>query len=149
VNSILPYQRFKIMTEKLLIVDDNEADIDLLEEAIKEVGNGWEIHRASSGKEALSLIKEGLTPTLIILDLNMPNMSGMEVLDNIRQQGLRIPIIVYSTSASKIDINKAYDLYASCYVIKPDGDNIMKKLTCMVGFWLHLACHPGSEEINI
>ena len=104
------------MSDKVLIVDDDVAIRRLLSKVITT--NGLEPESAGSGEEALELIKSS-SYQLILLDINMKNMDGFQVIKRIRQQGLTIPIIVISGRNEDYDALYGLDLGADDYIMKP------------------------------
>jgi len=115
------------MSIEVLLVEDNPGDARLTREAFRAVNDNVHVSVAADGVEAMAFLrKEGLhidapRPALILLDLNLPRMSGREVLACIKEdQELRaIPTIVLSSSDADLDIHMANLLQASCYVTKP------------------------------
>jgi CheY-like chemotaxis protein len=81
----------------VLVVDD-EPDVLLLTRVILE-GAGWQVQEALSGERALTLLREGEVPDVVLLDLRMPGMDGWQVLDELAQAGLEMPVIVFSAHA--------------------------------------------------
>lgn len=112
---------------EILLVEDNPADIMLTEEAFEEAHFPHHLHTARDGVEALRFLRrEGPyaacpRPDVILMDLNMPRMGGLEVLDILKVDGdLRsIPVIVLTTSRAESDIWRSYDLHANAYIPKP------------------------------
>lgn len=110
----------------ILLVEDNPADVFLVEEAFGEVGFAGTLHVARDGQEALDLVRGdggGVTvvPDLILLDLNLPRLSGLEVLRALKSDArLRlIPVVVLTTSSAPQDVRRCYDLHANSYCTKP------------------------------
>lgn len=81
----------------VLVVDD-EPDVLLLTRVILE-GAGWQVQEAQSGERALTLLREGRAPDVMLLDLRMPGMDGWQVLDELADAGLELPVIVFSAHA--------------------------------------------------
>lgn len=104
------------MSDKVLIVDDDIAIRKLLSKVITT--NGLEPQTASSGLEALELIKSH-SYKLILLDINMTDIDGFQVIKRIRQQGLNVPIIVVSGRNEDYDALYGLDLGADDYIMKP------------------------------
>ncbi|MFA9376617.1 MAG: response regulator transcription factor [Lachnotalea sp.] len=104
------------MSDKVLIVDDDIAIRKLLSKVITT--NGLEPHTASSGLEALELIKLH-SYKLILLDINMTDIDGFQVIKRIRQQGLNVPIMVVSGRSEDYDALYGLDLGADDYILKP------------------------------
>lgn len=112
---------------EILLVEDNPADILLTEEAFEEAHFPHRLHLARDGIEALSFLRRhgphagAPTPDVILLDLNMPRMGGLEVLDVLKaDDALRnIPVVVLTTSRAESDIWRSYNLHANAYIPKP------------------------------
>jgi CheY-like chemotaxis protein len=112
---------------EILLVEDNPADILLTEEAFGEAHFLHRLHVARDGVEALSFLRRQgphahvPTPDVILLDLNMPRMGGLEVLDVLKaDHALRnIPVVVLTTSRAESDIWRSYNLHANAYIPKP------------------------------
>src|ERR1035437_1265110 len=111
----------------ILMVEDNEGDVLLTTEALKEAKVVTDLHVVRDGVEAIDFLyrKGGYSasprPDLILLDLNLPRRDGRQVLAEIKNDpGLRhIPVVVLTSSSAEQDIVKAYDLHANCYIVKP------------------------------
>ena len=116
---------FASFTRPVLLVEDNPVDIDLTKRAFarRKLTNPIEVAR--DGEEALAYIprwKAGEpTPLLILLDLKLPRVSGLEVLAQWKAQAVSraIPVVVLSSSAEDKDIQAAYHLGANSYIVKP------------------------------
>lgn len=105
----------------ILLVEDNPADISLTKEALNRNEIVNEIHVVHNGVEALNFLEKKHRPDLIFLDLNLPKMTGLEVLKELKEHEKykRIPVIILTISTNEEDLIKAYDLHANCYVNKP------------------------------
>ena len=106
---------------RILLVEDNPADISLTKEALNRNEIVNEIYVVHNGVEALNFLEKKHRPDLIFLDLNLPKMTGLEVLKEIKEHKKykRIPVIILTISTNEEDLIKAYDLHANCYVNKP------------------------------
>ena len=112
---------------EILLVEDDPADVQLAEEALKEARVPTHLSVVGDGAAALAYLRgEGEytqvpLPDLILLDLKTPKKGGLEVLAEIKADKAlrRIPVVVLTTSDAPEDIAKAYDLQASCYITKP------------------------------
>lgn len=110
------------MYTSLLLVDDDSDDLLLFNEALNEIKIAVSYEFAADGNEALKkLTVSGTLPQLIFLDLNMPMMHGFECLKKIKATASlkTIPVIIFTTSSSPLDINTAKHLGASAYFCKP------------------------------
>lgn len=106
----------------IFLADDDLDDQGLFADALKDIDNGIALVTAVNGLEALSVAK-GLNepPDFIFLDMNMPLMNGMQCLMELKKLPLmtEVPVIIYSTSSYKKDIEKARLAGAADYIIKP------------------------------
>ncbi len=140
---------------KVLLVEDNAADVLLVEEAMQEAGVNAELTVAIDGEAALAaltgserLAAEAL-PQLVLLDLNLPRVSGWDVMTTIRSDRAvrHIPILVLSTSSSRADINRAYRSGASCYVVKPmDFGDFVQAIRATAEFWFRTTALPTADD---
>lgn len=112
---------------RILIVEDNPADIRLTKVAIKKSEIGCQLDVVTDGVEALNFLKKlGKyskvdLPDLILLDLNLPKKNGLEVLKEIKEDEdlKRIPVVVLTISSNEEDLIKAYNLHVNSYINKP------------------------------
>ena len=112
---------------KILLVEDNLADIRLTEQAFTESKTKTMLYNVKDGVEAINFLRKSgkytkvCRPDLILLDLNLPKKNGLEVLKDIKQDEdlKRIPVVVLTISANEEDLIKAYDLHANAFVNKP------------------------------
>lgn len=135
----------------ILLVEDNEGDIVLTLEALKEAKLKNKISVVRDGEEALQfLYKEGRfsvedLPQLILLDINLPKIDGKEVLMRVKSDPdlKKIPIVILTTSSSERDILEAYDNYANCYITKPvDLDQFLAVIHTVEDFWISIVQLP-------
>jgi CheY-like chemotaxis protein len=104
----------------ILYVDDDPEDIEIFMEAIKENDSSIKCLIAQNGKEAMDLLHSDLLPDFIFLDINMPVINGSAVLTEIRKDSRfkNIPVVMYSTSMSQIDIDEYRQMGANHFLIK-------------------------------
>ncbi len=135
----------------ILIVDDSQSDVDLLIETFNHLEMKSKLSIAGDGEQALRYLeKQGEytgadTPDLIILDYNLPNINGMEVLKFIKtHERLKvIPVIMLTTSDAEEDIKNAYDNHVNCFCSKPKNlKNYIHLINLLDQFWLHLVKLP-------
>lgn len=135
----------------ILLVEDNEGDIFLTLEALKESKIENKVSIARDGQEALDFIfktngfEQQTTPDLIILDVNLPKKSGHEVLLELKQHDnyKKIPVVILSTSSSKKDIDLSYQNYANCYITKPaEVADFLKTIASIQNYWFETASLP-------
>ena len=133
----------------ILLVDDNPADVVLMQEAL--TGSKSCIHNVADGKQAMAYVNRtgqyasAPRPDLMFLDLNLPKKDGRTVLAEIKGDAkLRsIPIIVFSTSRSVMEIFRSYELGANCYVSKPGNlEDYFQTVKTIEGFWFGSASLP-------
>ena len=124
----------------IFIVDDSPTDIELTTIALEATGREIVVRFATDGKSALAMLRNGLrVPALILLDLKMPGMDGIEVLREIRTDDrLRdLPVVVVTSSALESDRADAFAAGASGYIQKPLAlDQFGKDLESVVQRWL-------------
>ena len=133
---------------EILLVEDNPADVRLVTEVLDDPLVNITV--AENGEEALAVLKgdafnQPLWPDLILLDLNMPKMGGLEVLSEIKKDPqLRIiPVVVLTTSQREEDVVKSYDLQASGYLRKPmDLIEFMDLIKAVRDYWLKFTTSP-------
>jgi len=135
----------------ILVIEDNPGDVRLIKEALKESSIKATLYILGDGSTAIRFLDESkqepfLTlPSLILLDLNFPRRSGLDILRHIKADDAlkRIPVIVLSSSQNPDDIAKAYDLHANCYLTKPvDFEPFINIVKAVEYFWLQLAKLP-------
>jgi CheY-like chemotaxis protein len=136
------------MRDRILQIDDNPDDVTLLRLAFERAGLLVEIDPATDGGKAIRLLQEAdasSAPVCVLTDLRLPTKSGLEVLAWIRSQPelKRLPVIVFTCSLSPDDINKAYDLGANSYLIKPsDLDSLVELARTIAQYWLRANTRP-------
>lgn len=140
---------------EILLVEDNEGDARLALEAMRDSRLANTVHRVRDGEEAMDfLLRRGAFPDaprpgLILLDLNLPRMNGIEVLAEIKKDPslLRIPVVILTASSAEEDIVKSYDLHANCFVTKPLGLEQFAKVTRSIeDFWFGIVQLPESSS---
>ncbi|MEM8798616.1 MAG: response regulator [Pseudomonadota bacterium] len=136
----------------ILLVEDNPGDVVLTRESLNECKIDSNITVASDGVQALSVLDrsktegEGAFPDIILLDLNLPKLSGFAVLNAIKTDGIlkRIPVMVLSSSQAPEDIIRCYDYHANCYVRKPNSiDGYINFARRIDEFWFSFAKLPS------
>lgn len=135
----------------ILLVDDSLEDSELTREAMASTNIPLAMHVMSNGIEALKfLYKEGKyagapRPSMILLDLNLPRKSGIEVLAEIKaDKNLNeIPVLIFTTSQAESDIQACYSLHANCFIPKPlDFKDLLKIARLIEGFWFGIVKLP-------
>jgi CheY-like chemotaxis protein len=139
----------------ILLVEDDPTDFRLIQRAFGKLNNGFRMFRLTNGDEVVSYLSgDGPyenraahpIPAVVLLDLKIPRRSGFEVLEWLRGQpsGLnRLPVIVLTSSRHSTDINRAYDLGANSYLVKPDSGTQLDELVEQFRtYWLGLNEFP-------
>ncbi|HET7060634.1 MAG TPA: response regulator [Nitrosospira sp.] len=112
-------------TAPIMLVEDNPMDVDLTRRAFSRHNLTNHIEVARDGQEALELIENWSTcnrvPSVVLLDLKLPKISGLEVLRFIRSHAgyKSVPVVVLTSSSEDRDIHEAYSLGANSYIVKP------------------------------
>ncbi|MDO6720728.1 response regulator [Psychrosphaera sp. 1_MG-2023] len=124
----------------LLLVDDDQDDIYFFKQAVKKVALPINLSTYRDGKEICDYlaVNKDCENSIVLLDLNMPGIGGLETLRIIRQSlGLiTLPVLIYTTSKNVKDIEESYKIGASSYIKKLDTINeIAAFLKSVVGFW--------------
>jgi len=136
---------------EILLVDDNPADLDLEREVLSKSVRPSHIASVKDGEQALAFLRrqgehrDAPRPDLVVLDLNLPRRDGRQVLAEVKTDPeLRtIPIVVFTTSSSRQDIMRSYELGANCYVSKPGSlQDFFSAVRSIEQFWFGCATVP-------
>ena len=139
----------------ILLVEDNQGDARLLQELLLETNKCARLHVVSDGAEAMDFLRyqgryvDAPRPQLILLDLNLPEIHGHDVLSLVKANPhlQSIPIIVLTSSEAESDIVTSYQLKASCYLRKPAElqkfESLVKSLN---DFWLTRVKFPAKGQ---
>ena len=121
---------------KIVLADDDESDRLLFREAFGELKAKTRIHTVNNGTQLMEYLVKNVAdlPDLVFLDLNMPRKNGLECLKEIKsnKKYQDISIAIYSTSASKTDIDETFSNGANVYIKKPSDFGILKQLLTKV-----------------
>ncbi|MEO6548271.1 MAG: response regulator [Ferruginibacter sp.] len=138
----------------ILLVEDNEGDIILTREALKIGITFNEISVVRDGEQAIRFFsKEGIynevkRPDLVLLDINLPRVDGIEVLNFVKTNAefKAIPVIMLTTSTSEKDVLKCYENHANCYISKPvDLDKFFEVVQKVEHFWNSIVHLPKNN----
>jgi CheY-like chemotaxis protein len=135
-----------VKIKTILLAEDNPKDVELTLEAMAENNLANQVIVVHDGVEALEYLRcEGKyasrkpeNPAIVLLDIKMPRMGGIEVLRNIRSDPKlkRIPVIILTSSREEEDLNQSYDLGVNAYVVKPVGfQQFINAVKQIGGFW--------------
>lgn len=134
---------------EILLVEDSEADILLTVEAFAEAGVCNNLTIARDGVEALEMLRSPGSqprPDVILLDINMPRMNGLELLNELKRdpEFMTIPVIMLTTSAAEEDIMRSYQSFAASYVVKPvEFDRFFQAIQALGRYMLSVVRVPA------
>ncbi len=133
----------------ILIIDDNPGDIRLTQEILKSSKFDSKLVAIYNGEEAIAYLTKAIAnktlPNLIILDLNLPRLNGIEVLEIIKSDSVLklLPVVILTSSEADYDIHKSYQNHANLYLTKPVAfDEYFKVVTNIEKFWFSIAKLP-------
>jgi CheY-like chemotaxis protein len=137
---------------QILLIEDNPADIRLIEEGFREAKVHNVVNAVANGRDALDYLHrreshaDARRPDLVLLDLNLPGISGHAVLEEIKQDDAlkAIPVVVLTSSESEGDIARAYAAHANCFISKPvDFASLIGIVARIEDFWFSLVRFPA------
>jgi len=140
-----PVLKHSVPLRPLLIVEDNDMDLDLCLQAFTDHSVSNQILTCRDGEEALQFIDahtapdDPQLPLLVLLDLRLPKVDGIDVLRHARQHPVwkQVPFIVITTSRDSSDITRAYELGANSYIVKPvDFKSFAEVIKNIKVFWI-------------
>lgn len=138
----------------ILLVEDNEAHAELVIRGMRDQQVANRIHHVLDGEQALDYLfmrgsytdpEKNPRPNLVLLDLRLPRVDGLEVLKTIKTTPalLRIPVVILTSSDAENDVVKSYDYHANSYIVKPLDFKTFTKLMKDLGFyWLGWNAKP-------
>lgn len=135
----------------VLLVEDDEGDVLMTREAFEYYKIRNRLHVVTDGEQALQFLHrtgqfaDAPRPGLVLLDVNLPRRSGLEVLAEIKQDPdlLVIPVVMLTTSRAEEDIVRSYALHANAFVSKPvDFEHFIEAVRQIDNFFLTLVCLP-------
>jgi CheY-like chemotaxis protein len=140
----------------ILVVEDNPMDLDFLLQAFAEHGVLNPVQVCRDGEEALEFIAahptpdDATLPLLVLLDLRLPKVDGIEVLRQARQHPVwkQIPFVVVTTSRENVDISRAYELGVNSYIVKPVDFPAFAEVVKHIKFYWLLTNEPPFSESN-
>ncbi len=139
---------------KVLLVEDNEADVELTRETFEHSKLNVELVVAEDGVEAIDILTgrtdrhPAVRPDLILLDLNLPRVDGRQVLLTIKddRELKKIPVVVLTSSDAESDVVASYQLGANCFITKPgDFRKYQDVVQALEGFWFAIATLPNAS----
>ena len=144
--------------QTILLVEDNSTDALMVQRAFKKahlmnpvqvVDDGDKAVAYLSGRGPYSDREKYPLPVLLLLDLKLPRRSGLEILEWLRrQEGLkRLPVVVLTSSKESSDVNRAYDLGANSYLVKPvDFDPLLEMVKTLGLYWVVMNEKPETQK---
>ena len=139
----------------LFLVEDNPADVDLTRLALEENNMSVNLQVAYDGEEALAYLHTlqqdtgPVLPDLIILDLNIPKINGLDLLKTIKSHPAMqaTPVVILTTSSAENDRADCYQHYANCYITKPlDFEEFIEVIREIKTFWFDIAQLPHKKD---
>jgi chemotaxis family two-component system response regulator Rcp1 len=129
---------------RILLVEDNAGDAQLMRIAFAEALPDARLSVLTDGETALHTLLEDDPPDLVLLDLNLPRLSGHEVLIALHEAGVRrLPIVVLSSSTSTADVRRSYELGARSHIAKPaDVDELFTVAETIARYWFATVTLP-------
>ncbi len=140
---------------EILLVEDNPGDVRLTKEALKELRITNELHVVTDGPDALDFLfgRDGYESApavdLVLLDLNLPRMDGIEVLKEIKSDPdlKRTPVIILTSSSAEEDVVRSYENYTNAYVTKPvDPNQFVDVIRSLEEFWFTIVRSPPPPD---
>jgi two-component system, chemotaxis family, response regulator Rcp1 len=137
---------------EILLVEDNDDDVELARQGSRRAKLHVNLHRVKGGEKCLAFSRKkgeyqnAPTPDLILLDLNMPKMSGPEVLaEMIKDDQLKgLPVVILTTSEQEQEILKMYNMRCSSYIVKPvDFGRFLKVVRVIAEYWFTVVVLPN------
>lgn len=127
-----------------VIVEDNRDDLELILDGIKKVDANYDVTILRDGREAERFVDDLLEgeqdiPKMMLLDLKLPMLSGLEILEKVKSSEVTksIPVVIFTSSQAQSDITKAYELGANAFIVKPiDYNDFIKVIQNIGTFWL-------------
>jgi DNA-binding response OmpR family regulator len=142
------------MTETILLVEDSEDDVFFMDRAMKSAGFKSKLQVAKDGQVALDYLGGSGAyanrelhplPSLVLLDLKLPRVLGLDVLKWIRSQAdlQTVPVVVLTSSGERSDLERAYRLGANAFMVKPsDADELVGLTKCLGEYWFKYSILP-------
>ena len=138
----------------IVMIEDDEGHARLIEKNIRRAGISNTITHFTDGTTALDYLFNDVTgpahngPALVLLDLNLPDMSGTSILEKIKQDDKlhRTPVVVLTTTDDKVEIQRCYDLGCNVYITKPVNYESFADAIRQLGLFLSVIQVPSAED---
>jgi CheY-like chemotaxis protein len=136
----------KVMTDTILLIEDSSDDVFFMERAMKAAGFTTPLQVAKDGQAALDYLggingyadrQKYPLPSLVLLDLKLPQVLGLDVLKWIRARPelQAMPVVVLTSSGERSDLDRAYRLGANSFMVKPSPDDLPALAKCLADYW--------------
>lgn len=148
------------LSSKILLVEDNEHDVFAVQRALDKSGVRNPMLHFRTGEELFDYLKrqdetedpeQQIMPAIILLDLNLPTITGYDVLNVLKghEQLKRVPIIVFSSSNDERDIQACFEAGANSYIVKPmTFAGLIKAIAELYDYWFEIAVLPKMEDTD-
>lgn len=127
---------------EILLVEDSVEDVELTLRALRQHNLANKVHTVSDGVEALAYLETAVTmPRVVLLDLKLPRLNGLEVLKRLRddERTRLLPVVMLTSSREGPDVERAYALGANSYIVKPvEFDAFVRAVSDIGLYWLLL-----------
>ena len=143
---------------EVLLAEDNEFDVHVTMVAFRDATVPNRVHCVPDGEAALAFLKrtgehsQAPRPDLILLDLNLPKMNGLEVLEEIKADPnlKNIPVVMVSGDIHEGDVRRAYDLQVSAFLMKPvEVDEYFAAIRSLKELWFHAASPAPNPDSTV
>jgi two-component system response regulator len=131
---------------EILLVDDDPDDVTLALRALDRQHLANRVHVERDGEAALAYLRDMARPRLVLLDLKLPKVSGLDVLAEVRRDPRlkTLPVVILTSSREEPDVARAYDLGANSYIVKPvDFEQFLRAVSEVGLYWLLINQSPG------
>jgi CheY-like chemotaxis protein len=142
---------------EVLLVEDNDNDVELTRQGFKRTKLLLNLHHVRNGEECMAFLRKQdeyarvPTPDLVLLDLNMPKMTGREVLALmlVDERLASIPVVILSTSEEGEEIMKLYKMRCNSYIVKPvDFDQFLRVVRTIGEYWFTVVVLPTADSVE-
>ena len=123
---------------RILLIEDDQIEVMKFNRTISKLGLSHEIIEANNGEEALEVLNNGVTPDIVLLDLNMPKMNGIEFLRTLKADDKLkyIPSIILTTSSNQKDLLACYEIGIAGYILKPlKYEDYTSNIENLLNYW--------------
>jgi two-component system, response regulator len=136
---------------EILLVEDNPLDAELTIRAFRKRNLANNLHHVTDGEQAVSFFFANpgrRNPRVVLLDIKLPKLSGLEVLQQLRDndQTRSIPVVMLTSSSEDRDLQRAYSLGANSYIVKPVNFENFAEAVGQLGMYWVLLNHPPPEQ---